>query len=133
MERVQILKTKGVIRFSRHERIRDASLREAIGRAERGLVDADLGGGLMKQRVARQGQGKSGGYRTIVAYRKQDRAIFLYAFAKNERENISAEELDSLRILGANWLNATSHQIARAIEEGILQEIHYDEETEPKA
>jgi hypothetical protein len=57
----------------------------------------------------------------------------LYAFAKNQRENISAEELDGLRTLGANWLNATSHQIARAIEEGILQEIHYDEETEPKA
>jgi hypothetical protein len=57
-------------------------LLEAIARAERGLIDADLGGGLIKQRVARQGQGRSGGYRMILAYRMKDRAVFLYAFAK---------------------------------------------------
>jgi hypothetical protein len=58
---MQIFKTRWLARFARHERITDVSLREAIARAERGLIDADLGGGLIKQRVARQGQGRSGG------------------------------------------------------------------------
>ncbi len=57
------------------------------------MIDADLGGGLIKQRVARAGQGRSGGYRMIVAYRVKDRAVFLYGFAKNERENIDSDEL----------------------------------------
>jgi hypothetical protein len=72
-------------------------LREAIERAERGTIDADLGGGLIKQRVARQGQGRSGGYRMMIAYRAKDRAVFLFGFAKNERENISTDELLFLR------------------------------------
>jgi len=85
---VRTFKTKWLARFARRERIADKSLREAIERAERGLIDADLGGGLIKQRVARQGQGRSGGYRTIIAYRAKERAVFFYGFAKNDRENI---------------------------------------------
>ena len=84
---MQIFKTKWLARFVRQEQIPDADLQEAIARAERGLIDANLGGGLIKQRVPRRGQGRSGGYRMIVAYRTQGRAVFLYAFAKNEREN----------------------------------------------
>jgi hypothetical protein len=86
---MQVLKTRWFTKFARNEEIADASLREAIARAERGLIDADLGGGLIKQRVARRGQGRSGGYRVIVAYRAKGRAVFLFGFAKNERENIS--------------------------------------------
>ena len=85
---IGIYKTKWLARFTRRERITDGSLREAIDRAERGIVDADLGGGLIKQRVAREGQGRSGGYRMLVAYRQQGRAVFLYGFAKNEQDNI---------------------------------------------
>ena len=66
---MRVFKTKGFARFARRERISDANLGEAVRRAERGLVDADLGGGVIKQRVARPGQGKSGGYRVLVAYR----------------------------------------------------------------
>ncbi len=101
----------------------DASLREAIARAEQGLIDADLGGGLIKQRVARSGQGRSGGYRMIVAYRARRRAIFLYAFAKNERENISQDELQTLRDIGSNWLAANDARIAEAVKDGALREI----------
>lgn len=79
---MQIFKTKWLVRFARRERITDRSLGEAIDRAARGLIDADLGGGIIKQRVARQGQGRSGGYRTLIAYRAGARAVFLYAFAK---------------------------------------------------
>ena len=68
---------------------------------ERGLVDAELGGGVVKQRVARAGQGRSGGYRMLIAYRAGDRAVFLYGFAKRERENVDADELLTLREIGA--------------------------------
>lgn len=86
---MRVFKTKWVGRFTRRERITDASLLEAIERAEGGIIDADLGGGLIKQRVARSGQGRSGGYRMIVVYRTKQRAVFLYGFAKSEQENIS--------------------------------------------
>ena len=82
----------------------NSSLREAIERAGRGSIDADLGGGIIKQRVARSGQGRSGGYRMLIAYRAGTRAVFLYAFAKNERENIDPDELLTLREIGAGWL-----------------------------
>jgi hypothetical protein len=79
---VRIFKTKWTARYTRRERISDRSLREAIERAGRGTIDADLGGGIIKQRVARSGQGRSGGYRMMIAYRAGTRAVFLYAFAK---------------------------------------------------
>jgi hypothetical protein len=124
---MRILKTKWFSRFARQQQLTNANLREAVGRADRGLADVDLGGGLIKQRVARKGQGRSGGYRMIVAYREQDRAVFLYAFAKNERENIDHDELVELRELGLNWLNASRQKIAEAIEDGALQEVGYGE------
>jgi len=110
----------------RRERIADRSLREAITRAEQGLVDADLGGGIIKQRVAREGQGRSGGYRMLVAYRAGERAVFLYGFAKRERENIDPDELLTLREIGAAWLTADERHIRQAIEEGLLQEVRDD-------
>jgi hypothetical protein len=79
---VRIFKTKWLGRFARRERIADTNLGEAIARAMRGQIDADLGGGIIKQRVARAGQGRSGGYRMVVAYRAGDRAVFLYQFAE---------------------------------------------------
>jgi hypothetical protein len=84
---VRIFKTKWLARFARQQRIEDRSLAEAIARASRGLADADPGGGVIKQRVARPGQGRSGGHRLLIAYREGERAVFLYGFAKNERDN----------------------------------------------
>lgn len=127
---MQTFKTKWLARFARHEGITDKSLGEAIERAERGLVDADLGGGLIKQRVARPGQGRSGGYRTIVAYRAQGRAVFLYGFAKNERDNIDPDQLLSLREIAAAWLAADAAKIQQALDNGALQEVQHDEENE---
>jgi hypothetical protein len=127
---MQIYKTRWFARFARHERITDASLQEAIERAESGLVDADLGGGLIKQRVAQKGQGRSGGYRMIVAYRAKNRAVFLYAFAKSEQENIGQDELVGLRKIGANWLNSNAQTMEHAVEDGRLQEVHLDDEEE---
>lgn len=122
---MRVFKTKQLARFARREKIPDASLLEAIERAERGLIDADLGGGLIKQRVARQGQGRSGGYRSIIAYRVQRRAVLLDGFAKNERENLEADELLTARELAASWLAASEARIQQALEEGLIREIHH--------
>ena len=88
---MRIFKTKVLARFTKRESIGDESLVAAIKAAERGLIDAELGGGLIKQRVARQGQGRSGGYRMIIAYRTKERAFFLFGFAKSEQENLEAD------------------------------------------
>jgi len=125
---MHVFKTKWFGRFARHEGIADRNLIEAVQRAERGLIDADLGGGLIKQRVARQGKGRSGGYRVIVAYRAKGRAVFLFGFAKNESANISRDELVFLRELAENWLSASAAKIRKEIEVGNLQEIENGEE-----
>src|ERR1017187_5658764 len=114
---MQVLKTRWFTKFARNEEIADASLREAVARAERGLIDADLGGGLIKQRVARRGKGRSGGYRMLIAYRLKERAVFLYGFAKNERDNISSDELLTAREIASCWLAADAKRIARALAE----------------
>lgn len=85
---MRIFKTRPFARFADHEGIEDADLCEAIRGAEQGLIDADLGGGVIKQRIARKGQGKSGGFRSIVVFRMGERAFFVYGFAKSDRDNI---------------------------------------------
>ncbi|HMH71133.1 MAG TPA: type II toxin-antitoxin system RelE/ParE family toxin, partial [Bradyrhizobium sp.] len=86
--------------------------------------DADLGGQIIKQRVARPGQGKRGGFRMIIGIRS-DRAIFLFAFAKNERENIDKAELMTLREIVASFLNAAEETIAQALKDGTLIEVQH--------
>ena len=122
---MRVFKVRSVARFARRERIGDGDLIEAIQRAERGIVDADLGGGLIKQRVARSGQGRSGGFRVLVAFRIGDRAVFLYGFAKNERDNIDPDELEELREVAKDWLRADEERIDRALADGTLQEVDY--------
>ncbi len=81
---MRIFKNRPFERFARKARLEDEILRKAVADAERGLVDADLGGGVIKQRIARQGGGKSGGFRTIILFRLGERAFFVHGFAKNE-------------------------------------------------
>jgi hypothetical protein len=127
---LRIFKTKWFARFARNERIHDRSLVEAVKRARRGLVDADLGGGVIKQRIARPGQGRSGGYRVLMAYRRGVRGVFLYGFAKSERANIEDDELATARDIAKGWLQAGERQIADAIERGLIQEVQDDDEEE---
>jgi hypothetical protein len=125
---MRIFKTRWLVRFARRERIPDGSLREAIARAEKGLVDADLGGGLIKLRVARTGKGRSGGYRILVAYRVGDRAVFLYGFAKSDLDNIDQDQTQSLRALAGKWLAADEAELTDALTDDRLQEIEHGEE-----
>jgi len=116
-------------RFQRKEQMRDAQLAQAIADAERGLIDADLGGGLIKQRVARAGQGKRSGFRTLIAYQAGDRAVFLFGFAKRERDNISEAQLADLKALASDMLSRSDDIIDEAIADGLIQEVDYDEHT----
>jgi hypothetical protein len=120
---LRIFKTRQFARLIRKTDITDDSLREAIGRAVNGLIDAELGGGVIKQRVARRGQGRSAGYRTVIALRAGNRAFFLHCFAKNERTNISESELTSLREIASLLLAASNAQIEAELEAGRLIEV----------
>ena len=118
---------KAFARFQRREGIADAGLVKAVRSAEEGLVDAELGGGLIKQRVARAGQGKSGGFRTVIAFRRGERSVFLYGFAKSERANIDHDELEALREVARAYLELEPKRIEAAIAAGELMEVRYDE------
>jgi len=122
---MKVYVTKTFRRFQRKAGIKDAALWQAVDGAGRGLVDADLGGGLIKQRVARSGQGKRGGYRTIIAYRTGERSVFLYGFGKNERDNIDDDELARWKIAGRVVLEGDADWIEAAIAEGHLIEVQH--------
>ena len=120
---VRIFKTKTLARFTRQNGIPDASLVAAVERAMRGLIDADLGGRIIKQRVARQGEAKRGGFRLLVGFGSH-RSIFLFGFAKNERENIEDAELKTLREIADTFLKADDAKIEQALRGGVLIEVH---------
>jgi len=120
---VRIYKVKTFVRLAKRERMPDAALCTAIAQAERGLIDADLGSGLIKLRVAREGQGKRGGYRVLIAFRSKVRAVFLFGFAKKDVDNIEDDQLATLREIAALWLAADAQKIERAIQDGLLIEV----------
>lgn len=124
---MRIFKTKWLVRYARREKLADASLADAVSRAQRGLIDADLGGNVIKQRVARAGQGRSGGYRMLIAFRAAHRAVFLFGFAKSEQENIDKHELVTLKEIAAVWLEADATKIEREIAEGHLVEVKHED------
>jgi hypothetical protein len=127
---VKVFKTKEFIRFARRERVADSRLCEAVDRAMRGLVDADLGGGLIKQRIARQGQGRSGGYRTLMAFRFKHRAVFVHGFAKSERDNIGPDELEFWRRIATAYLRMDDARLALMVSRVELKEVSCDEKNE---
>lgn len=101
--RICIYANRWFAKFAAKEKISDVSLADAVHRAESGLIDADLGSGLIKQRIARQGGGKSGGYRSILIFRSGERAIFVFAFAKSDKANLSAAERSIARRPASCW------------------------------
>ena len=120
---MRVFKTKPFSRFSAHEGIEDALLCEAVKWADSGLVDADLGGGVIKQRLPREGQGRSGGFRSIVLFRQGNLAIFAYGFAKNERDNIGRPELKAFRKLAEVMLSLDNVALKAAMATGTMMEV----------
>lgn len=125
-QRTRIYKSRWFAKFAIRAGISDATLVAAIDQAERGLIDADLGGGLIKQRVARQGEGKSGGYRTLVFFRHEDRAVFAFGFAKSSKANLNAIELRTYKRAAGVILGLTQAQIDTEVREGRLFEVNDD-------
>ena len=123
---MRVLKTPWFVRFARKEGISDAVLRDAVARAERGLVDADLGGGVIKQRVARPGAGKSGGYRTLILYRRGARAVFAFGFAKSVTDNIDERDEARFKALATLTLGYSDEDIRMLVEAGKLVEVRGD-------
>ena len=124
---MRIFKTKWFTRFAGKEGIDDAKLVETVQNIESGLIDADYGGGLIKQRIARDGGGKSGGYRSAVAFRSETRSIFLFAFPKSNQENLTAVEKREYKKAAALYLGMTEENLKKAIDSGALIEVKYVE------
>ena len=104
---LQTFKTKAFARFANREGLEDAALCETVWRAQSGLIDADLGGGVIKQRIARKGGGRSRGFRTIMLFCRGELAIFVYGFAKSDRGNMRRNELETYRLLADEYLRWT--------------------------
>ena len=115
-------------KFARKEKMDDSALCEAIHRAEKGLIDADLGSDLLKQRVAREGAGKSGEYRTLIFFRSGERSIFVFGFAKSDKANLNAEELAEFRKAAKEYLAFSQLQIDKLVKIGKLTEVNYGDE-----
>ncbi len=123
---MRIFRTKWFSRFARQEDIGDAKLVEAVQNIENNLVEADYGGGLIKQRIARDGGGKSGGYRSIIAFKSETRSVFVFAFSKSEKENLTKIEVREYKKAAAIYIKMTDAQVALAIEKKELIEVKYD-------
>ena len=124
---MRVFKNGWFQKFARKEKISDAMLCEAVARAERGLIDADLGAGLFKQRVARHGAGKSGGFRTLVFYRTQKRAVFAYGFAKSDMANLDDADEAYLKKAAKLVLGFTDEQMDAEVVAGRMLEVKCDE------
>ncbi|RCX06689.1 type II toxin-antitoxin system RelE/ParE family toxin [Marinomonas foliarum] len=110
-----IYKTKEFCSLTKKDRLSDMDLIEACDEIQRGLVDADLGGALYKKRVATEGKGKSGGYRTIIGAVIGEKYFFLYAFAKNKRANITKKEQMALRELAQVFISFSQVELESLI------------------
>jgi hypothetical protein len=120
---MRIFKSKWFARFARKNGLGDAALQTAAAEIEAGNFDADLGGHVYKQRIARDGQGKRGGYRTIVLFKRGERAFFVYGFAKNERDNIADSMLTDYKDTARYFVNATEEQINTLLSGGSVMEV----------
>ena len=125
-----VYKTRWFDRWARKQGLTTPGLCTAVREMTQGLYDADLGGGLFKKRIARPGQGKSGGFRTLVATNRGTRWVFVFGFPKNERSNIDKDEEEALKKLAAHLLSLTTQAIGKAQRAGELMEVDCDAQDE---
>ena len=123
---MRTFKTKPFARFASREGILDAALCDAARRAARGAIDANLGGSVIKQRIARQGQDKSRGVRAIVVLRREESAFFVHGFAKSDRENLRRNELRALRTLANEMLGLDGPSLEAMLANGTISEVSCD-------
>jgi hypothetical protein len=124
---LSVYKNKPFTRFAKKARITAADLWNAALQANEGILDANLGGGVIKQRIARMGEGKSGGSRTIILFRKDDRAVYVFGFEKKDMANISAKDLMAFREFAAIYLGYTAAEMDGLVRNGTLYQIQRPE------
>ena len=122
----RVFKTRYFCRWMRKTELTVDALCAAVSEMARGLIDADLGGGIVKKRVGLAGRGKRGGARTLVATNKGNRWFFVFGFEKNARANISNEEKEALQDLAQDLLARGTKELDSAVEDGSLEEICHD-------
>jgi hypothetical protein len=124
----KVFRTRYFTRWMRKAGLTDRALREAVREMEQGLVDADLGGGVVKKRVAFPGRGKRGSARTLVATNRRDRWFFIFGYAKNRRDNVDEGELSALQEIAADLLALTPADLANRERSRALEEVDDDEQ-----
>jgi hypothetical protein len=125
---MEVAKRRTFVRWQMSEHLPDSALCDAAKEMDHGLVGSNLGSLLYKKRIARRGKGKSGGYRTLVAVRIGYRFIFLLGYAKNDKENLTAEELRALRFAGQLFLELSPTDYQLALESGVLLEVRCEQD-----
>ncbi len=120
---MKVFKNAWFGRFARKEHITADALWNAVERAEKGLIDADLGGGVIKQRIARPGESKSKGYRSIIIFRKGELSFFVYGFSKSELGNIRADEEAQFKKMAKHVLSLTDAQLRELLANGQFEEV----------
>jgi len=124
----RIFKTRYFSRWMRKTDLTDEALCAAVSEMQAGLIDADLGGCVVKKRVALPGRGRSGGARTLVATNKDNRWFFVFGFEKNERTNVNKKELEALQYIAADLLRLNLNQLNAHVDNEVLQEICHDDQ-----
>lgn len=125
---MRIFKRKEFARWQGKENLPDALLCLAVKEMEEGLIDADLGGGLYKKRVARPGGGKRGGYRMLLSVRISSRYVFLHGFPKSGKANITGDERRALQFAGKVFLELSGRALSKALHSGVLMEVHCEQD-----
>lgn len=120
---MRIFKTKSFHRFTLKNNIDDLTLSEAIERAERGLIDANLGADIIKQRIARKGQSRSKGFRTIIVIKHEEKAFFVYGFAKSEKDNLRQDEEEQFKNMAKHLLSLSEDYISKLLRNGDFVEV----------
>ena len=124
---MRIFKNRWFARFARKQGISDRTLQQVIAHADQGLIHAALGSEVIKQRIARPNEGKSGGLRAIILFRSGDKAFFIYGFSKNVRGNIRKNELKGFQALAKVMLAYDKAALARALKSGAIVEVQWNE------
>ena len=123
---LKIFKNAWFARFARREGISAAALLDAVARAENSQIDADLGGGVIKQRIARSGEGKSKGFRSIILFRKGKRAVFVFGFPKSAIDNIAPNEMAQFKKLAWHLLSLSDTQVNQLLSNRQIEVVEHE-------
>ncbi len=123
---MRIFKTHEFAKWSKKQNVTDKAIRNVVVEMQKGLIYAEIGDGLCKQQIACPGQGKRGGHRTLVAFKKNDRAVFVFGFSKNDRCNIDEQEEELYRKLAKYYLNLSDKEIDKMLSKKTLIELSYE-------